>query len=191
MKKTILIILLATGVTAQAQWISLPKQESFQFTVWTDIISAINEEILPPHIGVEVTYSGGGFVSLGISYFDLTPAYFDITVSGGINLNLFNFDRVRYYAGGRIGVEFREGNPHPLVGAVLGFDWKATDNFTIGLRAWVDYRASQDNQFYGDDTAYISGIIIDNPMTQENGAIVFNYTWEWKKKTNKLKGTTR
>jgi len=189
MKKTILIIILAIGFTANAQWISLPEEESFQFTTWIDVVSAINEEITPPHTGIEITYMGGGFVSLGISYFDLTPAYFDITGSGGINLNLFNFDRVRYYAGGRIGVEFRESNPYPLVGAVLGFDWKATDNFSIGLRGWFDYRSSQDNQFYGDDSAYQSVLIIDNPMTQENGAIVLNYTWDWKKKGSK--GTTR
>ena len=140
-------------------------------------MSGINEETTP-QIGAEFTFlMYWGWVSGGISYFDLTPSYTDIIAAGGVNIHLFNYNRIRYYAGPRIGIEFREGNGHPLAGAVLGFDWEATEHFIIGARIWGDYRSSQDNQFYGDDNAYEKGLILNNPMTTENSAVVISYKW--------------
>ena len=185
MKKLLLITFFAIGMTANAQWINFisGEEDRFQFTVWTDIYSAIHEKEknnvnLMPHTGVEMTYViGAPFISLSVSYFDLDPDYFDYVFSTGINWEMFGYEKIRYYGGGRIGVEYREKNPNPLAGLVIGMEWELVDGFAVGFRLWVDHRESQDDGKYGDSSSYEPGMIFTSPNSQENSAITFSFVW--------------
>lgn len=178
MKKLALILLLFTSLV-QAQFID---KEWTQFSIWIDPIATHKEG--GAQIGIDIQkIMYGGWISASFSHFEaLTPSYIDLVGSGGINFNLFNYKPVRYYAGPRLGFLFREGNGFPLVGGVIGFDWQLSRPYSdtkihIGARAWIDYREDQKNQFYGDYDSYERGIITNNNLLQENGAIVLSFSW--------------
>lgn len=124
-----------------------------------------------------------GYASIAASaYKGLSVTYTDLIGTLGINFNLFNNDVVRYYSGGRLGIIWRETNPFPMVGGVVGFDIRlskfyAKTKYYIGARLWTDYREDQKNQFYGDYGGYEKGLITNHPLLQENGAIVFSISW--------------
>ena len=66
---------------------------------------------------------------------------------GGIGINLTSgyFDKVRYYAVGRLGVIVRQ-SANATAGVECGFDMLLSDTVFIGLRATYDYRS--DFAFY-------------------------------------------
>ena len=178
MKKLILLLTMSSMI-AQAQFI---EEEWTQVGTFVDPVAWHKES--GPQIGLEITkVMLWGWASVQVSHFEaLTPVYSDLVGSGGINFNLFNYNPVRYYAGPRLGFMWREGNGFPLVGGVMGFDWRlssknAETKFHIGLRGWIDYREDQKNQFYGDSDGYEPGIITNNPLLQENGAIVISISF--------------
>jgi len=176
-EKTKFALLLCLFVTlcSNAQFLS---GDRFQFTVFTDIGSAIEEETIP-HTGVEITYIPGAiYISGSLSYFDLDPSYTDWIFSTGININLFNYQPIRYYLGPRIGVAFRAKEGFPLAGGVAGLEWEIADSgFAIGYRFWIDYRTDQEDQAYGDSSAYERGWFTNNSKLQENGAVTFSWIW--------------
>ncbi len=113
-------------------------------------------------LGIEITklFDDIGWVSVGTSYYaDLNPPYNDLVASGGLMSYLANH---KQYYGGRIGIEYRRGQPYPLVGLVVGNEVYIDRLLSIGLRVWRDYRSSQDKQFYGGS---------DNNKWRNNGAL--------------------
>lgn len=173
MKKLAFILFLITA-SAGAQ---LLDRDYTKFSIWVDPVVTVKEGT--PQVGLELTkVMHWGWVSASVSYIELTPSYMDAVGSGGLNLNLFNYDAIRYYAGIRLGALWREGKyPFPLVGGVIGFDWQISRGFSLGLRGWIDYRDDQEEQWYGDYDAYEPGLITNNALLQENGAIVMSFNW--------------
>lgn len=169
--KTTLMFLLMLQV-AQAQFIT---KDYTQASIWVD--PTVTDKGF--QIGIDLQkVMRWGFVGASASYYEaLEPNYADIVGFGGINFNLLHFEPVRYYGGLRAGALFREGNPYPLVGIIAGFDWEVAKGFLIGLRGWIDYREDQKPQFYGDYSAYKKGWITNNPLLQENGAVVVSFSW--------------
>lgn len=179
MKKSILILaFIALCSTVNAQFID--KQYT-QISVYADPVATHKENGL--YIGAEITKVMYGFyASLSISHFEaLNPNYTDIVSTMGVNFNLFHFDNVRYYAGLRTGVILREG-PFGMFGGTAGFDFRISSHLAetqlhIGPRFYIDYREDQKNKFYGDSDGYERGVITNNPLLQENGAIVLTISW--------------
>ena len=162
MKTLTTIILLLLAMTSQAQFITLNQDEELFISGWVDPTFTD----AGAQFGIEITKElEGGWVSAGISHYAaLDPTYTDIVASGGINLHFFNYDAVKYYAGGRIGyVNREEYSPHALIGAVWGFDYKLSSLFNmredirIGLRYYIDWRTDQADQFLGDSDAFVPG----------------------------------
>lgn len=124
-----------------------------------------------------------GYVSIGATkYNGFEVSYTDVVGTLGLNFNLFNNKVIRYYSGLRLGLIWRETNPFPMVGGVVGCDIRlskfyANTKFHIGVRLWTDYREDQKNQFYGDSSGYKKGWVTNNPLLQENGAIVLSMSW--------------
>lgn len=181
MKKTMITLftVVAAMTIAQAQFL---HTEYTQASVWVDTGTFGNGGA--PQIGADIQkIMRWGWISVSLSHYQaLEPNYTDVVVSGGVNFHLFNFDPVRYYAGPRLGYITREGHWYPMAGGVAGFDWRisrpsAATKLHIGARLWIDYREDQKNQFYGDSDAYERGLVTNNPLLQENGAIVFSISW--------------
>lgn len=131
-----------------------------------------------------------GFASASVStYDDVTKdvGYADLVGTLGINWNFNKFNGIRYYAGFRGGFIRRKSpefgkSTYPMVGGVIGVDFNLTRRMfdagvMIGFRLWTDYREDQKNQFYGDSDGYKRGLLTNNPLLQENGAIVFTLYW--------------
>lgn len=180
MKKILILILFYSSIV-NAQFIQFIDEEYTQISIWNDPVVTFQERM--PQFGVDITkVMLWGWISASVSHANLNVGYTDLIGSGGFNLKLANYDPVRYYAGPRMGFIFREGNGFPLWGGVIGFDWRISrphvaTKFHIGARAWIDYREDQKDQFYGASAVYKPGLITNNPLLQENGAIVISFSW--------------
>lgn len=125
---------------------------------------------------------GGIYVAPSVSWFpQLEDGYFDAVVSIGMTWHMFRTTAIRYYGGVRIGGEWRETSvPFGILGATLGADlrlitFKGGSSLYIGGEVWVDHRASQADQFYGDSTGYDGGTIFTNSQAKENGKIKLGF----------------
>ncbi|MDO5970640.1 hypothetical protein Q4Q35_12555 [Flavivirga aquimarina] len=178
MRKILLGLLLVSSiVNVNAQFIT---KDYTQISVYIDPTITDNGF----QIGGEIQkIMHWGYASIGAStYNGFIVSYTDLIGTLGINFNLFNNDVVRYYNGFRLGLIWRETSPFPAVGGVLGFDIRLSKFYSkpqilIGARLWTDYREDQKNQFYGDSNGYKKGLITNNPLLQENGAIVVSMSW--------------
>ncbi|GAA3651559.1 hypothetical protein [Flavivirga jejuensis] len=176
-KKRIVLLLVIVSTIANAQFID---KDYTQVSVFIDPTITDNGF----QIGGEIQkIMHWGYASIGAStYNGFEVAYTDLIGTIGINFNLFNNNVVRYYSGFRMGLIWRETNPFPMVGGALGFDMRLSKfysktQFHIGLRLWTDFREDQKDQFYGDSNGYKKGLITNNPLLQENGAIVLSMSW--------------
>ncbi|AUP81244.1 hypothetical protein [Flavivirga eckloniae] len=176
-KKVIVGVLLVKSAIANAQFIS---EDYTQVSLFID--PTITDSGF--QIGGEIQkIMHWGYASVGAStYNGFEVAYTDLIGTLGINFNLFNNNEIRYYSGFRLGIIWRETNPFPMVGGVVGGDIRlskfyAKTKFHIGIRLWTDYREDQKDQFYGDASGYKKGWLTNNPLLQENGAIVVSISW--------------
>lgn len=173
----IIVVLLLVSSIANAQFID---KDYTQISVFIDPTITDNGF----QIGGEIQkIMHWGYASIGAStYNGFDVSYTDLIGTVGINFNLLNNDIVRYYSGFRLGLIWRETSPYPAVGGVLGLDIRLSKFYSktqchIGVRLWVDHREDQKSQFYGDYSGYKKGWITNNPLLQENGAIVVSMSW--------------
>ncbi len=176
-KKIIIALLLVISSIANAQFIDKDYTQVSMFIDPTVTYYGFQ-------IGGEIQkIMHWGYASVAAStYYGFKVAYTDLIGTLGINFNLFNNDIIRYYSGARLGIIWRETSPFPMVGGAVGFDIRlskfyAKTKYYIGTRLWTDYREDQKDQFYGDSGGYQKGLITNNPLLQENGAVVFSISW--------------
>lgn len=183
--KKLIVLLLFVYTTSNSQnmnFVEFVNEDYTQIGIWLDPVVWDIEG--SPQIGIELQkIMHWGYAGISVSHISaLTPPYTDLVGFVGINIHLFGYKPIRYYIGPRIGISIREGNRNALAGLMAGFDYRlnkelSKTRFSIGLRAWVDHREDQKNQFYGDSDAYDPGLIFTNPLSQENGAIVLSISW--------------
>ncbi|MGR3218494.1 MAG: hypothetical protein ACUZ8H_01570 [Candidatus Anammoxibacter sp.] len=182
MKKALISLALMTIISASAQspWFEFIDREYTQMTFMVD--PTLTDK--GAQIGIDIQkIMLWGFAGVSFSHYAaLEPSYTDMVGFGGVNFHMFRNDRIRYYGGFRLGMNWRGQSVYPLIGLVCGIDirlnsTKYRTGLYIGGRLWVDHREDQKNQFYGDDTAYNPGIIFSGPLSQENGAITISLTW--------------
>ncbi len=183
LKRITLILLLLFCSISHAQLISGLQKESTLGSIYVD--PTFNDKGFQVGLEISKTWSWG-FASAAASTYE-TIGYFDLVGTFGLNWHMFNTDLIRYYAGFRGGAIFRNsddrGHTHfGMGGGVMGFDirltrWNADSHVFVGFRGWIDYREDQKNRFYGDSDAYVRGLITNNPLLQENGAIVFSFSF--------------
>lgn len=140
---------------ANAQIIQFWDEEHFEYGLFTDPVASVKEEGLL--LGVEIQgVFYWGYVRAAITNFDaLEAGYWDLTIGGGVSLQLFNYDKIRYYGGPQIGLIKRGGliggYTYPTVGIEAGLDWYLGTNFVIGGRVSRNYRSDFD--FWEHDVA--------------------------------------
>jgi len=153
MKKAIIYAFLAVGMMVNAQ-IRFADKEYTTFNVLVDPSASIKEGSLNAVIELEHN-SYWKYVKVNIQILPgLQGGYADITGGFGVNLTSGNFNRVRYYSGGRLGYikrGFSEGKSYtyPLAGFEGGIDFKLTEGLYLGVRGTGDYRT--DFKYSGAD----------------------------------------
>lgn len=166
MKKLTLITSLLITSIAFSQLKYNTDEERF-FSVWVDPTLTDRGQQIGLSFTKEMLW---GFVDLSVSHYaELKPSYTDAVVTFGF-ANTNYRETINWYNGIRIGSAFRESQPHGIVGASTRLQYQIFKGFYIGFMLWVDYRADQADQFYGDASAH-EYFIFSNPMTQENGAV--------------------
>lgn len=145
MKKLITLLLLST--LSYSQNIRFGDTETFNISILTDVNASIKEKGL--NIGGEIELvSNAIYVRSGIQTFSvLEGGYMDWTTGIGLNLKSGYFDNFRYYAGGRLGIIWREGNSYPTAGCEIGIEHNFNSGFILGLRSTYDYRS--DFEYWG------------------------------------------
>lgn len=176
-----IIAYLGSICIANAQFID---EDYTQASLWVDPTFTDNGF----QVGLEIQkIMHWGYVSAAASVYDgMEVRYKDLIVTIGINFNLCDNDVIRYYAGFRSGFIFRDDTTvsasYPMAGGVVGCDirlsrFNADTKFYIGPRIWTDYREDQKDQHFGSAKDYKRGWITNNPLLQENGAIVLSISW--------------
>lgn len=89
-----------------------------------------------------------GYVEVSASmYRALEPTYTDVVFGAGL---AFQYKKFTYHIGGRAGVEFRAGGAYNIFGGQTRFLYDVTDRLNIGINLWLDWRHSQNSQFWGN-----------------------------------------
>jgi hypothetical protein len=100
-----------------------------------------------------------GYVEVSTSiYRALEPTYTDVVFGAGL---AFQYKKFTYHIGSRAGVEFRAGGAYNIFGGQTRFLYALTDRLNIGINLWLDWRHSQNSQFWGN-----------GDMFKENGAFL-------------------
>lgn len=151
---------------SQSPFSGFNTDEDFKGTIWVDPTFTdagahfglgIRKELEWGWVGVEASV-----------YPELSVSYWDAIGQGGIIYNITSkFDVL---GGFRLGYIDRNGNPFPLAGAIMIFEYEIFKDVSISVRLWVDHREDQRDQFFGDSDGYTPGIIFTSPLSQENGA---------------------
>lgn len=169
----------------EAQFITVPEDDiNTQFGISIDPTLTDSGA----QIGVFSTLvMNWGYVEAGFSsYIDPDPeriAYRDLVGELGLNCHLGGFEPIRYFVGFRLGFITRDNrDTYPMTGGAIGFDWRvsrrnADVDFFIGVKLWTDYREDQKDQFYGSAAKYERGLLTDNPLLQENGALRLSFSF--------------
>jgi hypothetical protein len=150
-----LAAILVTAI-ANAQDLRFNDKEYFTASMILDPNASIKESGL--FIGGEIEYVGLIYTRIGIANFAvLEDGYTEAIGAIGLNLTSGYFDKVRYYAGGRLGVIKRQAT-NATAGVECGFDFLLGETAFVGLRAVYDYRSDQDFYDYPNEMRY-SGFI--------------------------------
>ncbi|MEO0166763.1 MAG: hypothetical protein ABIL39_11575 [candidate division WOR-3 bacterium] len=160
---TTLLILLVTSVTiGQVQF---GKKESFAFSAYVDPNASIKENGLD--IGIDIEYRGAMYAKFGIESFAQLPGgYFDIHGGYGLRLTYGHFENLATYAGGRMGVAFRNGAPNPIAGFEGGVDYTFDSGLLIGINGSYIFRGDMKSMGWDE-------------IWRENFYIRVGYSWDW------------
>ena len=143
MKKLLTLALLTISFMVNAQ------NDQFLISATVDPVASEKEGGLNFATEIEYTnktiYTKAGFQSFSA----LEGAYTDIVGGLGLNKRLGMFEKLRPYAGVRLGFIFRGLETYPLAGVEAGIDIKITDKFGFRYRATGDYRSDFD--FWGGE----------------------------------------
>lgn len=177
----LLLVVTSTSLAQRTVFIDFVNEEYTQMSIWTEPTAW---EDSGAQFGVEIKkVMLWGWVSASFSHYSsLDPSYTDLVGAGGVNFNMLGYDQVVYYAGMRLGPMWRETSPYPMVGGIVGFDWRlsrkySSTKFHVGIKAWIDYREDQKEQFFGDYQTYEPGLVTNNPLLVENGAVALSWSW--------------
>jgi len=89
-----------------------------------------------------------GYLEVSAStYRELEPAYTDVVFGAGL---AFQFKDFTVHTGVRAGVEFRAGGAYNIFGGQTRFLYAVSDRVNLGLNFWLDWRHSQNQQFWGN-----------------------------------------
>ena len=175
----VVILLLFLSAFANAQIVTFIDKNWTQASVWVD--PTLTDQGFQTGYEIEKIMDWG-YASASFSIYNgLDVKYRDLVGTLGVNFNMFNNNAIRYYGGWRMGFITRtddtDKNTYPMVGATIGITIKICKHIHIGPRLWIDYREDQKDQFYGSSLLYERGFITNNPLLQENGALVFTVSW--------------
>lgn len=142
--KNILILLLFTSTLFAQNGFRLNDKEYFTTAIVLDPNASLKEHGV--NIGAEIEYVSAIYVKASITSFAvLQDSYLDTTGSFGLSFTSGYFEKIRYYAGGRLGFVHRKST-YPTAGVEGGIDLMLTDRLFLGIRSTYDYRS--DFEFY-------------------------------------------
>jgi hypothetical protein len=133
-----LLLLTTTSLFSQNEF-RINRTESFNIGVVFDPNASIKEKGL--NIGAEIEYVGWAYARASVTSFAvLAYGYTDLIGASGLNFTSGQYDRIRYYTGGRFGFIQRSTNVYPTVGLELGIDYRINDFMVLGMRGTTDKR---------------------------------------------------
>ena len=98
------------------------------------------------YIGGELEYVGKIYTRVGVDNFSVLQDGYTAVVGGiGLNLTSGYFEKIRYYAGVRLGA-IKRAETNATAGLEAGIDFSVGENAFIGIRTSYDYRSDQ--EFY-------------------------------------------
>ena len=184
MKNKAVIVFLLLTTFCSAQVVTFIDKDWTQLNVWVD--PTLTDQGFQTGYEIEKVMHWG-YASAAFSIYDgLEVRYSDVVGTLGVNFNMFNNDVIRYYGGWRMGFISRKHKntkaTYPMFGSVIGFNirlsrFNTINKMYVGYRLWIDYREDQKNKFYGNSELYKRGIITNNSLLQENGGLVFSFSW--------------
>ena len=143
MKKLFILLIFPAILFSQSNF-RLNDKEYFTAAIVLDPNASIKERGV--NIGVEVEYVGAVYIKASVTNFEvLKDGYTDITGSAGLSFTSGYFNKIRYYAGGRLGLVYRKAT-YPTAGVEAGIDVMLSDRIFAGVRSTYDYRS--DFEFY-------------------------------------------
>lgn len=144
-KKAIIISLLTPILSTAQSNFRLNQTEFFTVSVSIDPGSSIKEQGLD--YVAEIEYAGNIYAKIGFEQFSaIYGGYNDIHGAVGINFTSGYFEKIRYYAGVRMGNVYRGGQGafRTIYGLESGIDYEIKDYITLGLRSTLDKRIDQE-----------------------------------------------
>ncbi len=144
MKKLFTIAFLTIGMIVNAQ-----NRESFNFSVSIDPNASVKEKSI--NIMSEIEYYRNWFYIKGTMQFlpALKGGYIDYGGVGGLNIIINKVEETRVFAGVRLGVIRRGGNPYPMAGIEAGINKFLSEKMFVGAKFTVDKR--EDFKYWGGD----------------------------------------
>ncbi len=120
--------------------------EYFTFSVISDPVASVKESGL--YIGGEIEYVGTIYTREGVSNFSVLQDGYTSLIGGiGLNLTSGYFNKIRYYAGVRLGVVTRAAS-NGTAGIEAGIDFSIDENAFLGLRTTYNYHSDKDFYTY-------------------------------------------
>lgn len=163
--KALAIALLLNVYAVNAQ-LRFGNEESFAVSVYADPGASIKENGLD--IGADIEYRGAVYVKAGFeSFAELPGNYFDVHGAVGPRFTIGERERIQFYAGGRIGVAFRNGAPNAIGGFEGGVDYTFPGGVFVGVNGSYIYRGDMKAMQWPE-------------IWRENFYLRIGYTWNWK-----------
>ncbi len=155
-KTLILTALFASFLTYSQSQFRLNTTQFFAVSLVVDPSASLKENGVC--VGLEIETVRQVYVRASVTSFaKLTDGYTDFTGAFGLSFVSGYFERVRYYAGGRLGFISRKAI-FPTAGVEAGLDVMLSETFFIGVRSTYDYRSDFEFYDYPNEMRY-SGFI--------------------------------
>lgn len=156
------------GQLSISQGFRVNQTEFFTVSFSADPKASINEHGL--NYLIEAEYAGFMYVKVGTEQFSaLQGGYKDAHFAMGINFTSGYFENMRYYAGIRSALVFRDGGHGVNYGLEAGIQFNVTEHIYLGARITWDYRLEQKIIFGWEPEKKFSTF----------GTI--GYRWDWRK----------